>query len=86
MNKAPRVSRRSILTVGQGIPTDPESIKRAFTEVMSAPWVDVIVMSTALGIGRDAGYKEAKNGKFGAFKIAGQYRIPTAPLREALHL
>ena len=81
-----KVDRKVRDGLGTGVPNDPEAVKRALFEVMSAPWVDVIVMSTALGVGRNVGYGEAKKGRFGAFKVGGQYRVPTAALREALRL
>ena len=86
MTDQARVDRKVRDGLGTGVPNDPEAVRRALFEVMSSPWVDVIVMSTALGVGRNVGYGEAKKGRFGAFKVGGQYRVPTAPLREALHL
>ena len=86
MSDVKRISRKEGFGLGQGIPDGPDAVKRALAEVMSAPWVDVSVMSAALGIGRNTGYREAQEGRFGAFKVAGQYRIPTAGIREALRL
>ena len=86
MSDVKRISRKAGLGLGQGIPDSPEAVKQALAEVMSAPWVDVQIMSTALGIGRNTGYREAQEGRFGAFKVGGQYRVPTAALREALRL
>ena len=71
---------------GTGIPNDPASVQKALDEIRSAGTVDVFVMSTALGIGKNVGYRQAQEGRFGAFKVGAQFRVPTAPLREALRL
>ena len=81
-----KVDRKVRDGLGTGVPNDPEAVKQAIAKVMTAPWVDVVEMSTALGVGRNVGYDEAKKGRFGAFKVGGQYRVPTAALREALRL
>ena len=86
MAEAKKISRKVGFGLGQGIPDDPESVKRALDEIASVPWVTADTMSTALKIGKNTGYSLVKEGRFGAFKVGAQYRVPTAPLREALHL
>ena len=81
-----RVSRKIGRGLGTGIPDDDESVKRAIAEITTASWVTADTMSTALKIGKNTGYALAKEGRFGAFKVGAHYRIPCAPLREALHI
>lgn len=86
MSEAKKISRKAGFGLGQGVSDRPDDVRRALAEVMTAPTVDVLVMATVLGIGRNVGYRQAQAGRFNAFKVGGQYRIPTAPLREALGL
>ena len=81
-----RTNRKVGLGMGTGIPDDSESVKRALAEIATAPWVTADTMSTALKIGKNTGYALAREGRFGAFKVGAQFRVPCAPLREALHL
>lgn len=62
------------------------TMNEALRAVMTAPWVDVATMATVLDVGLAAAYKEARAGRFGAFRIGSLYRVPTPELRKALGL
>lgn len=58
-------------------------------EIMQAlkqPTVDVVLAGRALGVGRNTAYKAVKDGTLPAVKVAGQFRVPSARLREMLGL
>ena len=54
--------------------------------VLTNPTVDVVLAGRVLGIGKNAAYSAARDGSLPAFKVGGQYRVPTAKLREMLGL
>ena len=43
-------------------------------------------MAVVPGIGLQSAYREAQAGNFGIFRVDNLFRVPTASLREALHL
>lgn len=53
-------------------------------EVLSNPTVDVALAGRVLGIGKNAAYKAREAGDIPSIKVGGQYRVPTAKLREML--
>lgn len=55
-------------------------------KVLTQPTVDVAVAARVLGIGKNAAYKAREAGDIPSFKVGGQYRVPTAKLREMLGL
>lgn len=67
-------------------PISREAVELALYEVMTRPWVEVSTMQTVLGVSHQSAYREAQAGRFGAFRVGNLYRVPTAPLREILHL
>ena len=54
--------------------------------VLTNPTVDVVLAGRVLGIGKNAAYKAREAGDIPSIKIGGQYRVPTAKLREMLGL
>lgn len=60
----------------------PEDIMR----MLSAPTIDVVMAGRLMGVSRNSAYKAARDGSLPVIKIAGQYRVPTARLREMLGL
>ncbi|CAO4183350.1 helix-turn-helix domain-containing protein [Methylorubrum aminovorans] len=54
--------------------------------VLTNPTVDVVLAGRVLGIGKNAAYSAARDGSLPSIKIGGQYRVPTAKLREMLGL
>ncbi|MBE7197221.1 MAG: helix-turn-helix domain-containing protein [Parafilimonas terrae] len=54
--------------------------------VLTEPTVDVAVAARVLGIGLNAAYRAREAGDIPSIKVGGQYRIPTAKLREMLGL
>ncbi|MGU3541036.1 helix-turn-helix domain-containing protein [Methylobacterium sp. A54F] len=55
-------------------------------EVLTKPTVDVALAGRVLGIGKNAAYRAREAGDIPSIKIGGQYRVPTAKLREMLGL
>lgn len=55
-------------------------------QVLTKPTVDVVLAGRVLGIGKNAAYKAREAGDIPSIKIGGQYRVPTAKLREMLGL
>ena len=55
-------------------------------EVLSKPTVDVVLAGRVLGIGRNAAYKARETGDIPSIKVGGQWRVPTAPLKQMLGL
>ncbi|WP_156375704.1 helix-turn-helix domain-containing protein [Methylobacterium sp. Leaf125] len=51
---------------------------------LSHPTVDVVTAGLLLGIGRNAAYKAREAGDIPSFKVGGQWRVPTAPLKRLL--
>lgn len=62
------------------------SMSEAVRDLMDAPMVGVPTFKTLFRVSTQSGYRAAQEGRFGALKIGGQYRFPSAPLREALGL
>lgn len=54
--------------------------------VLTNPTVDVVLAGRVLGIGKNAAYKAREAGEIPSIKVGGQYRVPTAKLREMLGL
>lgn len=67
-------------------PIAPEVMDQALRELMNLPWIEVATLATVLRIGLAGAYREVAAGRFGAFKVGNLYRVPTAPIREALGL
>lgn len=57
-----------------------------FQEDLRRPAIDVMTAAKVLGLGRSGAYRAVKDGTLPTFKIGGQYRVPTAKLREMLGL
>ncbi|MCJ2105699.1 helix-turn-helix domain-containing protein [Methylobacterium sp. E-041] len=55
-------------------------------QVLTEPTVDVVLAGRVLGVGRNTAYKAVRDGSLPALKVAGQFRVPTAKLREMLGL
>ncbi|GEP06773.1 helix-turn-helix domain-containing protein [Methylobacterium oxalidis] len=55
-------------------------------QVLTQPTVDVVLAGRVLGIGKNAAYKAREAGEIPSIKVGGQYRVPTAKLREMLGL
>ncbi|MGU3537742.1 helix-turn-helix domain-containing protein [Methylobacterium sp. A54F] len=55
-------------------------------KVLTQPTVDVVLAGRVLGVGRNTAYKAIRDGSIPAVKVAGQYRVPTARLRQILGL
>jgi len=55
-------------------------------EVMTQPTVDVVLAGRVLGIGKSAAYRARETGDIPSIKVGGQWRVPTAKLREMLGL
>ncbi|KAB1072176.1 helix-turn-helix domain-containing protein [Methylobacterium planeticum] len=55
-------------------------------QVLTQPTVDVVLAGRILGIGKNAAYKAREAGDIPSIKIGGQYRVPSAKLREMLGL
>lgn len=55
-------------------------------KVLTEPTVDVAVAARVLGIGKNAAYRAREAGDIPSIKVGGQYRVPTAKLREMLGL
>ena len=53
-------------------------------EITTELTVNVVVAGRALGIGRNAAYREAKSGRIPTIKMGRQLRVPTAKLRNML--
>ena len=54
--------------------------------VLTNPTVDVALAGRVLGIGKNAAYRAREAGDIPSIKIGGQYRVPSARLREMLGL
>lgn len=54
--------------------------------VLTQATVDVALAGRLLGIGKNAAYRAREAGDIPSIKIGGQYRVPTAKLREMLGL
>lgn len=54
--------------------------------VLTEPTVDVALAGRVLGIGKNAAYRAREAGDIPSIKVGGQYRVPTAKLREMLGL
>lgn len=55
-------------------------------KVLTQPTVEVAVAARVLGISKNAAYRAREAGEIPALKLGGQYRVPTAKLREMLGL
>ena len=55
-------------------------------KVMTEPTVDVALAARVLGISLNAAYRAREAGDIPALKVGGQYRVPTAKLRDMLGL
>ena len=55
-------------------------------KVLTEPTVDVRLAGRVLGLGKSGAYAATKDGSLPSFKVGGQYRVPTAKLREMLGL
>lgn len=55
-------------------------------QVLTKPTVDVVLAGRVLGIGKNAAYKAREVGDIPSIKVGGQWRVPTAKLREMLGL
>ena len=55
-------------------------------KVLTRPTVDVVLAGRVLGIGKNAAYRAREAGDIPSIKVGGQYRVPTAKLREMLGL
>ncbi|MCJ2036391.1 helix-turn-helix domain-containing protein [Methylobacterium sp. J-068] len=55
-------------------------------KVLTQPTVGVVLAGRVLGIGKTTAYKAREAGDIPSIKIGGQYRVPTAKLREMLGL
>jgi len=67
-------------------PVSPEMMVRAVGDVMSKPWIEVATLATLLKVGLPTAYREAREGRFGAFRVGAQFRIPSAGVRSVLGL
>ena len=54
--------------------------------VLTNPTVDVALAGRVLGIGKNAAYRAREAGDIPSIKVGGQYRVPSARLREMLGL
>ena len=54
--------------------------------VLTNPTVDVALAGRVLGIGKNAAYKAREAGDIPSIKVGGQWRVPTAPLKQMLGL
>jgi hypothetical protein len=73
-----------------GIARDPgparaeqDKIREALNGLTVPVWP---IAGRALGLGRDATYRAARNGELPTIRIGGALRVPTAPLRRMLGL
>lgn len=55
-------------------------------QVLLNPTVSVEVAGRVLGIGKQAAYRAREAGDIPSIKVGGQFRVPTAKLREMLGL
>lgn len=55
-------------------------------QVLTSATVDVVLAGRVLGIGKNAAYRAREAGDIPSIKVGGQYRVPTAKLREMLGL
>ncbi|MCJ2023930.1 helix-turn-helix domain-containing protein [Methylobacterium sp. J-067] len=55
-------------------------------DVLTRPTVDVVLAGRVLGISRNTAYKAVRDGSLPSIRLAGQFRVPTASLREMLGL
>ncbi|TNC16407.1 helix-turn-helix domain-containing protein [Methylobacterium terricola] len=53
-------------------------------KVLTEPTVDVALAARVLGIGKNAAYRAREAGDIPSIKVGGQYRVPSAKLREML--
>ncbi len=53
-------------------------------EVLTRAAVDVPLAGRMLGISKNTAYRAVRDGSLPAVKVAGQFRVPTAKLREML--
>lgn len=54
--------------------------------LLDEPTIDVALAGKVLGIGKNAAYRAREAGDIPSIKVGGQYRVPTAKLREMLGL
>ncbi len=83
MSEAPQANRTGR---GPSVPTSSEARDRAMRELMTAPVIEAATVSALFDIGLQAALREAREGRWGAFKIGRGYRFPSPPVREALGL
>ena len=57
-----------------------EDVRRLLAE----PTIDVVLAGRILGISKNAAYRAREAGDIPSIKLGGQYRVPTAKLREML--
>jgi len=64
----------------------PRSKGSDLEQLLTKATVDVALAGRLLGIGKNAAYRAREVGDIPSIKVGGQYRVPTAPLREKLGL
>jgi len=57
-----------------------------FEKLLTQPTISVVEAGRVLGCGTNAAYKAREAGDIPSIKVGGQYRVPTARLRELLGL
>jgi hypothetical protein len=62
---------------------EQDKIREALNGLTVPVWP---IAGRALGLGRDATYRAARNGDLPTIRIGGALRVPTAPLRRLLGL
>ncbi len=83
MTDAPQPSR-----VGRkpSVPVSPDAMKTALGDLSSHPTIEVRTFAVLWGVSSQTAYAAARSGQFGAVRLGGQFRFPSAIVSDALGL
>ena len=62
----------------------PDAMRNALNELASLPTIEVKTFGTLFRVGLNTAYAAAREARFGAVQLGGQYRFPSAVVRDAL--
>ena len=52
------------------VPVSPKAMARAVDDVTRSPWIEVTTDATLFGVGLPSVYRDAREGRFGASRLA----------------